>query len=238
MKSFLIILAFLPLAANCQTSNPASTKKVELGVTFSPDYCYRTIKSDGSELGNWFTSSRDDHEIPKAGYTTGVEFVMHMNKRLAMETGVLFSDKGFKTKKTDFNPENTNDPLVPSSYRSIYKFQYLDVPFKANYYILTGKIKLIVSAGVSANIRIRMSSTSILYWDDGTSTVDSQNMDDNFRRINLAAIAGFGFHYDVTDKIGFRLEPTFRHSIISITDAPIKGYLYSAGIHAGVFYTL
>jgi len=57
-------------------------------------------------------------------------------------------------------------------------------------------------------------------------------------RINFAVVAGLGINYDLTSRLTFRVEPTYRRSITSIINAPIKGYLYSAGINTGIYFKL
>lgn len=57
-------------------------------------------------------------------------------------------------------------------------------------------------------------------------------------RMNIAAVAGIGMYYFVSEKMHIRIEPVFRHAITPIVDAPIKQYSYSAGINAGIYFSL
>jgi len=236
MKRLFILLAIFPLTAFCQNKDSIGTKKISIGLTFSPDYCYRTLKPDASV--KWVASGRDTLEIPKFGYTTGLNFALHINKRIALEAGFLFSDKGEKTKKYSLiwiTPSGQPDPTLPTKNTFIYHYIYLDIPIKADYYILTNRTKFYITAGVSPNIFITQKTTSILEYSDGNSNTTTSSRRNGFDKINLTVIAGFGFAYDLTKRIYFKLEPIYRRSISTIIDAPIKGYLYSAGLNAGVY---
>src|SRR4051812_48865989 len=97
-KGLLVLLTFLPLITLCQTSDTTKSKKISIGVMYSPDYCYRTLKPDASEISKAIVETRDNFEIPKFGFTTGLSFIYQLNKKLSLETGLQFSDKGEKTK--------------------------------------------------------------------------------------------------------------------------------------------
>jgi len=234
----LAILTFFPLAINSQNLDTTKTKRIAIGLTFSLDYCYRTLKPDNSNTGKLIADIRDSLEIPKYGYTTGIIMLYKLNNRINLETGLKFSNKGYKTKKTDLTWSQP-DPSQPIKNTSIHSYQYLDIPLKVNYIIINSKLKLFLSAGVSANIFLTYKQTSIQEFSDGrTEKYASGLYYDNFSKVNFALLAGFGINYDLNNKIRFRLEPIYRRSINSIIDAPIKSYLYSAGLNVGIYYKL
>lgn len=243
MKNIIFtILTLIPLTSICQSIdtikvNSDQIKKIYIGLTFSPAYCYRTLKTDDA-LGQLVIDSRDTREIPKFGFTTGVGLIYILNKRFNFETGLLFSDKGEKTKKTDLIWSQP-DPILPIKSTFIYSYQYLDIPLKVNYYIINKKLNFFISAGLSANIFLTYKQTSIQEFSDGrTEKHTSGSIYNNFSKVNFALLAGFGIDYDLNNKIRFRLESIYRRSINSIIDAPVKSYLYSAGLNAGIYYKL
>jgi len=242
LKSIIFtILTLIPLTVFCQSIdtikvNSNQIKKLCIGLNFSPDYCYRTLKTDISH--QWIADIRESLEIPKFGFTTGVGLIYILSNRINLETALLFSDKGYKTRKTDLIWSEP-DPSLPIKITFIYSYQYLDIPLKANYNIINSKLKLFLSAGVSANIFLTYKQTSIQEFSDGrTEKHTSGSIYNNFSKVNFALLAGLGIDYDLNNKIRFRLEPIYRRSINSIIDAPIKSYLYSAGLNAGIYYKL
>lgn len=215
-------------------------KNISIGLTFSPDYCYRTLHPDASV--KWIADNRNTLEIPKFGYTTGLNIAKSINKKITLETGLLYSDKGERTKKYSevwLTSSGQPDPALPTAMTFIYHYIYLDIPIKANYYFLTQKAKFYLTAGISPNVFLSQKTTSILEYSDGHNTKkNSSGNSSGFSRINLTVIAGLGFSYDFTNKLYFKIEPTYRRSITSIIDAPIKGYLYSVGLNTGIYYNL
>ncbi|HZY25308.1 MAG TPA: outer membrane beta-barrel protein [Bacteroidales bacterium] len=239
MKLLLTLLTLIPLTLFCQ--NPATPKKVEfsIGLTFSPDYCYRTLKTDGSiAIYKWAAESRDTFEIPKFGYTTGLNFAVKFNKRFSLETGLLFSDKGEKTKRLSDLHAIKPDSTMPTAVTFIYRYIYIDIPIKVNFYILTKRAKLFVMAGISPNIFLSQKTTSIIEYRDGHKNTDNSWHHEGYTIIDLTVIAGLGFSYDLSNKLSFSLEPTYRRSITPINDGGIRSYLYSIGLTTGLYYKL
>jgi hypothetical protein len=239
MKHLLFLLTIFPLTVFCQDTTVENIKKTAIGLTFSPDYCYRTLKSDASS--KWIADIRNMHEIPKLGYTTGMNIAYALNKRIALEAGILYSDKGERTDKYwlfSITPSGQPDPALPTAVSYNYHYIYIDIPVKANYYFLTKRAKLYLTGGVSPNVFITQKSTSIEEYSDGHKKKNSSTSSSRLASVNLAAIGGLGFSYDFTRKFYLKVEPVYRRSIIPIVDAPIKGYLYSIGLNLGIYYKL
>jgi len=234
MKKLLISLfALLPLISFCQNYDAPNTNKIAIGLTYSPDYCYRNIKTDTSY--QWLAEWRNDLEIPKYGYTTGLNLALNFNKRFALELGILFSNKGEKTKKYDMLG-NQPDPDLPTNITFIYHLLYLDIPIKVNYFILTQRTKLFILAGLSPSVFLTQKITSIAEYSDGSIKTNTSPGASGFSKINLTFIAGFGVSYDLTKIITLKIEPTYRRSITPIFDALVKEYLYSMGLNTGFFF--
>jgi hypothetical protein len=232
-KLFFALLAILSFKSYSQTSEIKPLGKFTVGIAFSPDYCYRTLKADGSS--KWIADMRDEQEIVKLGFTTGASILYNFSNKISFESGLFFSDKGEKTKKREYRLMDPGDVNTPTYGVHNYHYLYLDVPVKVNYYLTTGKIKAFVSAGTSANIFLKEKRSSTYTYADGRTEDRTVFSDSGFSRVNLAAVAGFGLDYELTENLQIRVEPIYRRSVTSIINAPIKGYLYSAGINFGVF---
>ena len=87
----IIVLTLTTLTSFSQTTETASTEKLLIGLTFSPDYCYRTLTGFALVVNN-----RNETEIPKYGFTAGLAMTYKLKNRLLFETGLQFSDKGEK----------------------------------------------------------------------------------------------------------------------------------------------
>lgn len=229
-KYFTIVLICLPFILFCQSSDTTRSGKLEIGISFSPDYSFRTLKPD--DTSKWITDSRDSIEIPKFGYTVGAFLNYKLNKKIKIETGILFSDKGEQTKK--YSLENTVSGQQPIKYSFNDHYYYIGVPVKADYYFLIGKLKFYITAGVSADIFLFQKITSIVSYANNDQKTNSTS-NPGFTRLNLAVVAGCGINYPISKKINFKMEPIYRRSVTSIINAPVKSYLYSAGINIGVY---
>ena len=235
-KTIIFLLLLLPLSVFCSdsdstkiTSDSSKTKKIEISISFSPDYCFRKLKADADS--KWIADTRDTLEIPKFGYTVGVNVAFKINKNIDAEAGVTFSDRGEKTKKYSLVDAPAGQKATSYSYN--FHDYYLNVPLKVNYYILKGKLQFYVTAGISTNIFLNQKTTSITSYGNSDSKTNSK-FNPGFSRINLAVLAGCGIKYPINNKTNLKVEPIYMRSITSITKAPIKTYFYSVGVNIGI----
>jgi hypothetical protein len=237
-KITILLLLLLPFRMYCSTADSTTTdsvkiKKYALGITYSPDLCYRNLNSAAEH--KWISDIRDTLETGKMGHTTGVNLTININKKISLSTGILFSDKGAKTKRYTF--ENTGNLNAPAFNTITFHYYYIDIPLKVNYYLHDKKCKFYITGGMSTNIFISQKNTSkIEYYNKDSEKITSTNKQPDFAKINFAVIAGLGIDCPITPKYYFKLEPQFRYSINSIIKAPIKEYLYSAGLNIGIYY--
>ncbi|HXP50570.1 MAG TPA: hypothetical protein VN922_11480, partial [Bacteroidia bacterium] len=97
-------------------------------------------------------------------------------------------------------------------------------------------LSLFVSAGLSVNVHVNDYNTESLTDSTGHTSTTSDKTNYGFNRINLQAIASFGTSYAICNHLSVVLAPEAAYSITSIIQAPIKEYLYSFGINAGVYW--
>ena len=237
-KIKLLLLLTLPLGGYAATdstavNDSAKVKKWELGLAFSPDYCYRKLKASADAA--WISEARDSMEIAKFGYTTGISLACKLNPKIYIETGLLFSDSGEKTKKIATEEVPFGQKAVEYSFN--HHFYYLDVPLRVDYAFLNGKLKFYALAGISANFLLSQKNTTITNFANNV-TRETSAKNTSFSKFNLAVIAGCGIKYPLNKKATLKAEPIFRYAMTSVIDAPVKSYLYSAGVNIGFFYNL
>jgi hypothetical protein len=204
-----------------QTEEQEPLGKFDFGFSVSPDYCYRLLKAETSDT--WMKNMYDTSEIARVGYTAGVQLVYHHNEKLFFSTGLFFSDRGERTRKY----------LIPAVNNYINHYYYLSIPLRANYYLIQKKIKLFLSAGVSADVYLK--SFSVIEFGDAGET-KTLGLSSEISRLNLMVNAGFGIDCPITDRWYFKLQPDYRMSITPVSDSPIKKYFISAGVNMGFFY--
>ncbi len=210
------------------------TSKFEMGISFSPMYCFRTLKSNGDESSDLIKEMRDTLEIPKFGYTAGISIAYKLTEKINIETGAFFSDKGEKTKKYTLERLPYGQEAAQYSYN--FHYYYLDIPLKVDYYFLNGKLKAYITAGGAANVLLFQKTTISITHANSTEKTLTKT-DNDFNRVNFSVMAGFGLSYPISKKTNLKLEPIYTRSITSIINAPVKGYLYSFGVTVGVVFT-
>jgi opacity protein-like surface antigen len=228
MKQLLLLLTVFPLTVFCQTSDSLPKRKFAIGLSFSPDYCFRTVKNPNSF--NYLP------EIPSFGFTTGMNLIYNPNRRIGLETGLLFFDNTQKTKQYDINffPYNPSDPTKNTF---IWHNLFLGIPIKIHYRILTQKIKLYLSAGISTNLLFVEKTSAVLEYSDGHTEI-SNSTNAGLIHVGFAAIGGLGISYDLSDKFAIKIEPTYRRFITSSFVEQSWGTHHSTGLDIGLYYKL
>ncbi len=232
--SIILLLLLLPLISFCETKDTLSDGKIKIGISGSSDYCYRILKSD--ETSKWISDVRDTLEIPKFGYTVSVNILYKIKNNIKIEGAILYSNFGEKTKKYVLNNSNSAD--LPANSSFLYNYRYLGLPLKINYYFYTKKIKLYATVGLSTNVFLSKKITSVLEYMNLDTKKSNSISKNGFSKINFLVIAGLGINYSISNKFDIKVEPIYKRSINTIIKAPIKEYLYSAGLNLGFYYNL
>jgi len=222
----------LPLFAVSQTDT-LKKKKIEIGISFSPDMAYRSLKPDAASRD--IADYRDTLEIPKFGYTVGANVEFKLNRKFNIEAAVLFSDRGMRTKESALTTAVKDQEASMYSYN--FHYYYLDVPIKADYFLVNKKLRFYITAGLSADFFLGQTTTLISDYNHSRVRTNSKG-DPGFSSVNMGFLAGLGIRYPVGKRTDLVAEPVYRRSITAINSAPIKGYLYSAGLTLGLYYNL
>jgi len=243
MKKLLILIASFPFVINAQEAKKnKSNKAVSIGFSFSPDYAYRTLKNnDGSSSSELKIDSRNEREKGKFGFTTGLNLNARLSKKFELQTGVLYSDKGYRIPKktTNYSPR----PSEPTQLKYQTSFNYLDIPLKLNFISESGHVKFVVGAGLTANFLLNESETVTLIYADGSEKELCQSYG-FYNKFNLSSVISAGVEFKLMENIFLRTEPTFRYGLLKIVDNPVPAYLWtvvtaylwSVGLNMGIYY--
>ncbi|MEO6548830.1 MAG: outer membrane beta-barrel protein [Ferruginibacter sp.] len=191
-------------------------KRLQIGIIFSPDYNFRKLNNnDGSPSSDLLIKNRNDKEIGKFGYTTGIDICVKLTEKVGFETGIQYSNKGYQTKKQNL-VFSQPDPSLPTTTKIVYVYHYIDIPLKVNLMLGQGRIRLISSVGVTTNILMK----------------------ENYKKVNFSPMAGIGIDYKINNQINLRVEPTFRYGILYTTDTPVTENLWNTGLNIGLYFKL
>lgn len=208
--------------------------KIQIGILFSPDIAYRKLKNnDGSSSSDMIITMRDQNEIAKFGYTTGLQFCYNIKKNLGLELGIQYSNKGYQTqsKQLTFDP---NVPSTSATIKYINNFHSVDIPLKVNYMFGKSKLRLLTSAGLTTHLFFNETKTSIITYADRTERKTNPSTE-NYKTHNFSPTVGLGMDYQMTNNMNLRIEPTFRYGIMNIIETPVTATLYNAGINVAYY---
>lgn len=198
----------------------------------SPDFCnsvpyvgLNSIVVDGTHYFNFLFSG-------------GFNVAYQLNKSLALETGLLYSQKG---QKFILNSRAWNTPQGTSNlddYRYYVHYVYLEVPLKCNYYLNKGRFKVYSSVGITGNLflgkkTIRIDPYSKKNYDKNWS-YDLQNIP----LVEFGLSSGIGIRYDFAPDAFFKFEPTYKQFVRPLVDLPVNGYMYSLGANFGLYFKI
>ena len=242
MKNLTLLLltmtAFSAYGQDKTKENPTvDFKRVQIGINVSPDICFRTLKNnDGSSTSDLVVKLNNENETIKVGYTTGLNVCFNIKKFVGIETCIQYSNKGYQTKFKDLI-FGQPDPSAPNKAKFIYNFHCIDIPVKANFTIGKKKVRFFTSVGVTTNIFIKETQTSVLVYSDHTTRKTNPTSYD-YKRVNISPTISVGIDYKINSRMNLRVEPTFRYGVLKIIDAPVTGYLYSGGLNISYYFGL
>ena len=207
IRFYLLALVLISYTAFGQNNSTTKTRNFYIGYSFSPDYCdFRQVLDEDKLSDNALSGYMHEGEtyIGKFTYSTGIAIGFDINHLLGIETGLEYSDKGFRTKPVDIG---SDDPFFYSVYgRIIYNYSYLDIPCKVNFKLSDNKFHYVASVGLVFN-----------YLLDAEVVTVPDNSEELFKQItyvipegyqvfkdqNLASFVSFGFRYKLNQKLNF-----------------------------------
>lgn len=224
------------------------TPRLQLGLSFSPDYCFRSIiNNDGSSGSGSIISSRDSNEKGKIGYTTGLNLIYNLGPTLGLELGLHYSNKGYQyvsgyglTFGSMIDPRTgfAYTSGTPTSVRFRYNFHYLDVPLKVNFTFGHGTVRFVASAGAALNVLFSEKVRAVIKYDDGHTERNSYTSTYDYNTINISPLVSAGIDLQLGSNSNLRIMPVFRYGVVKIIDDPVSARLWNAGIHIGYYIGL
>ena len=214
---FVLLVLVLPFRVFSQAADSSQSRKMDIGFNYSADYSYRNLTA--AESNRSIVEMYDSIEQGRYGSTFGLNGIYSLSDKISLSLGVLFSDKGEKTKVA----------LVDKKLSYLNHYYYLDIPLKVNYFVF--KKQIYFTGGISSNLFLKSATRDI----DQNKTVNSNV---TINKINMSYLGGIGINQQLSDSWYFKSEVLYRHSINPMMKAPINRYLYSVGISAGFFYQI
>ena len=243
-------------AARAQSPRAAEARGVsnpwEIGFYISPSLTDLVlVKNSETAIVEFMFDERKENELPKLSMSAGFALAYRLNRRFGLETGLQYSNLGYKTKKTELGlfPDEVdpnfgfvrpggNTGSNPSQMQIFYSFHYLGIPFKVNYRKGRAPWFFVSSLGLNAEFLLSARQRVILYGSDDSKERRTNTLTENFNAFNLSPSLSLGLEYRFTKQLCLRAEPTINYGLLQIRDSPISGHLWSAGMRIGCFWNL
>jgi len=238
----LLLLTILFSSISIYGNDTASTKsrRIFIGANFSADHCYRALTKNDRNFPNdqWTMAKKfdDSVEVPKFGYTAGITFGFQINKRISIETGIQYSNKGYKTIPI-MTAYNWNEAEAIAT--NIINYSYLDFPLRVNFSFLKKRIQILASIGTALNCLVQTSTKTIPETPTITFKTKTNVSLYPYKKINISPMASVGLKYKINTRMNLRVEPTFRFSMLNIDAKSYRTtHLWSAGLNIGYYIDL
>lgn len=249
-----IVLLMLPfISLGQEVLDPELTDQKNaltyIGACITPGFAFRTLSNDdGGQTSEYVIDFRNENEIYKFGFTGGLIFGFNFNRNLGLETGIKYSNMGYRTKKLKLVSGDLIDPRrgfeyiggdgAPSHVRIIDHFEYIGIPIALRYSMGNKKLKFSTSLGCIANYLVRASSSVVLYYDDDSPERSRQTSDTEYQDFNITLSIGAGIEYQLNPNMRIAAMPTLHYGALDIIDAPITEKLQSGGLQIGWYMNL
>jgi hypothetical protein len=208
------------------------------GIHFSPDYSFRQlINSDGQSGTEAVIRSRNRIEEARFGFSTGVSFGLHLSSRLQFESGLFFSDRGYKTEKELLVYIPPVFPGSPTAVKHVYKKHFLDVPLRLIYIWAGKRLQLAPAGGLALNLLLNQRQVTYNYYGSGEVKKQKTKLQEDFRKFNLSVQLGVGLRYRLNNRILLSTEPVFRYGLFKSADTPVAEKLWTAGLNTGFYFS-
>jgi len=233
MKKILLPLFLIcSIAAFGQDSTKVHFKRFYVGISFSPEYNYRVLNKNDSGISDslWSVVKNMEDSIfePKFGYTGGIIFGYYVTNRISIESGVQYSNKGYKTIPIETFYDWDEPSIVATN---IINYYYLDIPLKVNYEFFKKRFQLITSLGAVGNIFIKSTVKTIAENPTELFSEEKRDNDYEYNKFNISASIGIGVKYNMSERMQLRLEPVFKYALLNFDDeAYISTHLWNAGL--------
>ena len=228
-------VSLYPHRSSAQVDSSATNWKI--GLFFSPEQGFRDVpKGDTSNLNLRSTFL----------YTCGVVFEKNITKRIAFNFGLHYSLRGHQSIDyglgKDYDYTSTNNLLEKAIYKDV--FQHIGFPLHLYYNIYSrNRFSFFAAACIDLNFLILSTSSynRIIHGQEkevftNKSWINTDGYSYNF--FNPSAYISIGSEVHITQKIGVRIEPSYRRSMLSLAPSPKGRYYYNIGLNLGLLFYL
>lgn len=230
MRPLVLVLLCMFCASAMQAQKVFEHRKLRIGLTLSPFYSYRNLHAPD----NFQSAVAEFNAIDKAkiGYSASFNLLFAIHKRIVVETGVWFTDRGHNNQLQTVLETPDGDELAKLFLKHHNK--YVGIPLKLNLYLVNKKVRLFVSGGISSGMLVASDKRIKTQLADGTISRDYLKNKIESTHLILSAVAGIGLDFYIVKRLSLRFEPTFSYGFYNSQKTNIDYLPYEIGGNIGL----
>jgi hypothetical protein len=237
-----------------KSKTPDNFNRLLVGINLSADYNTVSL-SDLFEDGT-FSNDFDKFEVPlpKPGFTAGVNLSYNFSKRLGLEFGFQYSNKGYisrvlaSTIPLGLSPGSQVYGIISTPegpiggvevVKYIHNFNYLDIPLRAIVSFGKRRIRFVASAGIAANLLLSTQKDQVLELKNGeVKRFQDVYFSKDYHSFTISSTLSMGVDFQLSKKINLRIEPTYRYGLLPIHEYRQPRVLWNYGLNLSCYYAI
>lgn len=249
----------LSVAIKARKPNVSKKPLFSATVFYSPDFVISKVDNNNHNFREDDRNEIKRKEKIKNAYSSGVLVSYNTGKNLSIQSGVTFSAMAtdIQPKMIYAGPDNRGNvhyrfncsagysytlrpggiPAAGDSIRALASkniLQYIGVPFAITYSLKKGKFNLHPGIGIAANFLKKQKIETVIAGMNGDEKAEI-NQINGLNTMYLNSAVSLGINYTINQNTAFSFTPAARLALTSInTNAPVKTYLNSYGLAAGL----
>lgn len=257
---FVLFFSVITSTAQNSTNVASDFKRLQIGCSFSQDINYRRLTTEydypnPDDAAHYVAFSayneKQVFEEKKISYTIGLNLSYHFSQHISIETGLRYSDKGYKSiERSYWNIFYTvyQSPVYaamgnPAHESLIFSYHYVSIPCILRINGGQRKVRFTSGIGLSADIFLgrsvlvhRISYSVAGYEKKNVIINDKKNM---VRVLDISPSISMGIIYRINDKMNLTIEPVFRYGLIKTEKHSLfNEHLWNLGINIGYYFGL
>lgn len=223
-----------------QSTFSNSLENFGISIFYAPSTSHRFIKfySTGngrrsSGLAPEVQDSISNLEIPRHGFQVGLVLTTKLNNFMLFETGIIFNQEGFQTRKIQSNASN--------SYNLDYSISYVDVPLAFRFYPLNKSLRGYIKLGLIPKFYLTNRIQRTNYDTENTvlSRQEDAFTDGQFVSLNMSVTAGIGLEYNLFSDAFIYVQPVYQSMIKAFASQQyVKRYLNNTSVQIGLKWNM
>lgn len=194
-----LLMMLFVLQANSQNKRvPKHKTKFSFGLQASPDFYVYDFKATPDYKLSYNT---------KFNYSVGGTFIYYPVKLITLRATLLYSKKGYSL---DYDYTMSKPDTAGLKDKMNFDISYFDAPVQLNINIIhRDMVQLYISGGVVPGVLVNKFAET--FFNNKTVKVDDPNAVKNFNTFIAGSIYSVGLKINVSERLGFGLEPYYRH---------------------------